>query len=502
MSDTRKLRFRVGVFVLMAFVLLAGLIYLFGLYPNFFRSRSGELYFVEFDDAPGLAVNTPVRRSGLRVGAVEDVELDDDNAIVRAALRIEPRFRLRRGDEPTLSTGVLSGDTTVDLVPRERNGGQPDHQPAEPGSTLRGKAGGNVNQLVAQAQRVVPPAQDTLERMQRSLERLEKMAPLAEETLREYRDLAKETRAAIPELRETNKLVQQLVKDSQQVVKDSQQVVKDAGRLAKEAADLVPEIRKTNDELNKLAQQSQKLVKDVNTDLVPAAEKTLEEARLTLKNWSVVGEESAQLLQRNRGAIDDLIKNSNEAARNVALTFKEDNRANLSTNLANLAKESGRFPSITRETEGLLKDGRQSTANFNDTLRRLNQTLDTINGAVKPGGETQKGMVQNLSEASDKLNRTMTDVRELLRAVAQSDGTVRRFLVDPSLYNRLDEAACMVTRLIPRLDRVLKDMEVFADKLARHPESLGLGGLVRPSAGLKDPPSRMFVPAGQPPFHP
>jgi hypothetical protein len=60
----------------------------------------------------------------------------------------------------------------------------------------------------------------------------------------------------------------------------------------------------------------------------------------------------------------------------------------------------------------------------------------------------------------------------------------------------------MVTRLIPRLDRVLKDMEVFADKLARHPESLGLGGLVRPSAGLKDAPSRMFVPAGQPPYHP
>jgi hypothetical protein len=32
-------------------------------------------------------------------------------------------------------------------------------------------------------------------------------------------------------------------------------------------------------------------------------------------------------------------------------------------------------------------------------------------------------------------------------------------------------------------------METFADKIARHPESLGLGGVVSPSSGLKEAPS-------------
>jgi phospholipid/cholesterol/gamma-HCH transport system substrate-binding protein len=97
--------------------------------------------------------------------------------------------------------------------------------------------------------------------------------------------------------------------------------------------------------------------------------------------------------------------------------------------------------------------------------------------------------MQNLESTSDKLDKLLDDLREVLRAVAQGDGTLRRFIADPTLYNQLTDAACMVTRILPRLDRVLRDVEVFADKIARHPESLGVGGAVRPSAGLKEPPS-------------
>jgi phospholipid/cholesterol/gamma-HCH transport system substrate-binding protein len=43
--------------------------------------------------------------------------------------------------------------------------------------------------------------------------------------------------------------------------------------------------------------------------------------------------------------------------------------------------------------------------------------------------------------------------------------------------------------MVPRFDRILRDFEVFADKIARHPESIGVGGAVRPSAGLKESPT-------------
>ena len=61
-----------------------------------------------------------------------------------------------------------------------------------------------------------------------------------------------------------------------------------------------------------------------------------------------------------------------------------------------------------------------------------------------------------------------------------------RLLKDPSLYNNLDCAAGQIAHTIPRIDRILKDVETFADKIARHPESLGVGGAVKPGNGLKD----------------
>jgi phospholipid/cholesterol/gamma-HCH transport system substrate-binding protein len=91
------------------------------------------------------------------------------------------------------------------------------------------------------------------------------------------------------------------------------------------------------------------------------------------------------------------------------------------------------------------------------------------------------------------MNRTLSEVRELLRGMQGSDGTLRRLASDPALYNNLNDAAVMMARLMPRLmprlDRALRDLEVFADKLARHPELIGISGSVNPSGGLKESPT-------------
>ena len=67
--------------------------------------------------------------------------------------------------------------------------------------------------------------------------------------------------------------------------------------------------------------------------------------------------------------------------------------------------------------------------------------------------------------------------------------SIQKFFSDGSFYNNLNDASLMLTRILPRVDRALRDFEVFADKIARHPESIGVGGAIRPSAGLKEGPS-------------
>jgi len=131
---------------------------------------------------------------------------------------------------------------------------------------------------------------------------------------------------------------------------------------------------------------------------------------------------------------------------------------------------------------------------LNDTLLRVDSVLTDLQKVAKPVGDRSDRILRNLDESLGKLNQTMGDVQALMRAVDKADGTIRRLLTDPSLYNNLDNAALLVTRLVPRLDRILKDVEVFADKLARHPESIGLGGVVRPGSGLKNPPTPAITP--------
>ena len=291
--------------------------------------------------------------------------------------------------------------------------------------------------LVAAAPAPPPPAQESLHRIQKSLERAEKLLPATEELLREYSALAKSLRDTIPDLRETNK-------------------------------------------------ELQKFLKNAN-DTAPLLQDALKEGTIAARNWGRVGERLNVLIGTNEDRINSIIKNLDTAVAGIADAFNQQNRNDLANILRNLSTSSQRFPGISRQAENFLREGRQTQAKFNDTLKRSDDLLDQLRGA-KPD-QNGRGPVRDFQEGSAKFNATMTDVRELMRVVGQSDGTVRRFLVDPSFYNHLDDAALMISRALPRLDRILHDMEVFADKLARHPEALGLRGAVRPNSGLKDPPT-------------
>jgi phospholipid/cholesterol/gamma-HCH transport system substrate-binding protein len=108
---------------------------------------------------------------------------------------------------------------------------------------------------------------------------------------------------------------------------------------------------------------------------------------------------------------------------------------------------------------------------------------------MKPFSEKSPSVLKNVDEATENLNKSLKDIRELVQVIARSDGTVQRLISDPALYNNLNDSAVMVTKILPRLDRILRDMEVFSDKLARHPELLGLRGAIVPSIGLKESPS-------------
>lgn len=435
MND-RGLRWGIGLFVLAALVLMGALIVMFGSLPTYFK-RSNT-YTVRFVDAPGVGPGTPVRRSGVRIGEVKDVILDDERGIVRVQLAIDPRFTLRSNEQPTLNIGLLGSDVSIDFIPQPTEEGQPvDRSVLQPGSEIVGVRPANVNTLLNRASEVAPTAQDALNEIRRSLQRMEKMSPLAEETMREYRDLAKDVRRAIPNLERTNQEVQGLTRDLRAAL--------------------------------------------------PKAQRSLDDFGTAARNWSRLGERLDVWAQGNLDNLTKAIENLNTVLTRAGNLFNEENQRYLRNILRNTSTASQRFDSITRNFDALMEDSRPLGKHLNDTLTRMDVAMDDIRRTFAPYTARSESTSRNLDESMAKLNRTLTDLSGLKNTLDQ-DGTVQRLLKDPSLYANLNEAACLVLRSMPRLERIVKDLETFADKLARHPELLGVRGAVRPSEGLKEPP--------------
>jgi ABC-type transporter Mla subunit MlaD len=476
MSDRAK-QIAIGVVVLVALGLLGTLVVLFGSLPDYFRRSN--YYTVRFTEAPGVSAGTPVRRSGVRIGEVADVILDDERGIVRVRVGIDPRYTLHQNEQATLVTGLFGGDVSIDFIPAQAEGGQPvDRAALEPGAEVVGVRQANVNTLLNRASEVVPTTQETLNDMRKSMQRLERMAPLAEETMREYRDLARQTREALPEVRRTNEEVR---------------------RLAEDVRATMPELRRTNESLRKLA--------DSANAAVPDLRKNADDVAATARVWGRVGERVDLLLQTNQERITKIVENLNESLIRVNDVLSEANRQNLSSVIEKTRIASERFPSISRNVDDISNEGRTSVRRLNDTLVRLDATLADLQKTTRPLGERGPAITQNLDESLAKLNATLGDARALMRVLDQGDGTLRRILVDPSLYQHLDEAACVLAKAMPRVELILRNIEIFADKLARHPESIGLRGAIKPSNGLKDPPTPPIAPyqagfpAGVPPGH-
>src|SRR5687767_8652198 len=134
--NEQRLRFGIGVFVLAALVALAALIYLFSGHERLFRQTNH--YTVLLPEAPGLVVGSPVHRSGVRVGEVDKVELDDETGDVRVGIALDKKYLLRKNDQVTVTQSML-GEGTVEIVTqRPPVGVVVERTPIPPGEEVAG----------------------------------------------------------------------------------------------------------------------------------------------------------------------------------------------------------------------------------------------------------------------------------------------------------------------------------------------------------------------------
>jgi phospholipid/cholesterol/gamma-HCH transport system substrate-binding protein len=418
--NEQAIRFRIGIFVLAALILMAIMTTLFGGFPNYFKHA--DTYTIVFKDAQGIAQGTPVRRSGVRIGEVRSLILDNTTSTVNVVIEVDAGYNLREGDKPTAVQGILGGDTSIAFLSPQGDQKAPVNL-VPPGATLIGYIQADAQTLVQKTSEVMPQAEEAMVQVKQVFKKIDEMMPLLENTMKEYQSFGKAAR------------------------------------------DFIPEFKKTNDEL-----------------------------QITSRQWTRVGERMDVILATNEEKITKAVNEIDDVLRRFSQMFSDENQKYVTDTLKNVRTSSDRLDSIAKNTDDFLKESRETLKRVNGSLLKTEALLEDMQKSTQSFGERSPAIMKNVEESTEKLNKTLGDVHELVQAVARGDGTIQRLLSDPSLYNNINDTANAVNRMLPRIDRALRDVEIFADKLARHPELLGIGGAVRPSSGVKETPTHSVIP--------
>ena len=108
--DEKVLQLRVGIFVLLAMVILLALIYL-----NSEVWKGQYTVYLKPQTAPGVKANTPVRKNGILIGRVKSVQTGDDHVTI--ALRIDNDEPIYEKEIATIGAESILGDAVIEIVP-------------------------------------------------------------------------------------------------------------------------------------------------------------------------------------------------------------------------------------------------------------------------------------------------------------------------------------------------------------------------------------------------
>ncbi|NLS95172.1 MAG: MCE family protein [Planctomycetaceae bacterium] len=190
---------------------------------------------------------------------------------------------------------------------------------------------------------------------------------------------------------------------------------------------------------------------------------------------------------------DDEIKDRKEKMSRII--DKTADTAEAITRLADTANELIGDPKIREELKATLEQMPELMQETRLAIGRMNQSMDLVDRNLsnveefteilgKQGGET----LIRLNESVDKLDRLMSEVLVFSQSLNNSKGTIGQLVHNPELYHSVNRAVKNVEELTQQLRPIVNDARIFSDKIARHPEILGVRGAIKPEDGTKSLP--------------
>lgn len=381
----RAIKWRVGIFVLIALLAFLGTIYALGARARLFESR--YTFYADFNQVAGLAEGATVRLAGIQIGRVKDITLAaEPGGKVRVAMSVARQYanRIRKNSTARIATQGLLGDKIVEI-----SGGSVEAPPVREGEALTTQDPFEIADAVAQSA-------DTIKGITALAEALRKTA----ETLNQS-GLIEDASSTVKTARA---LTETLGKDAAATLKSVQGVTERAGRL-------VDQIEKGPGWAHTLLYEEPSALRQLN---------------------AVIASTQAMLdrVERGEGALGVFTsRQSTEAARRLVALMDR------------IGRTADRHPGEDGLLVALLFDPKYRAVL--DEVREAAHNLRVVSERVLGGRGMLGSLVKDeaddggLRGAIEDLRAAMVNVKSITEKINEGEGTLGALIVDPTVYEQL-----------------------------------------------------------------
>ncbi len=223
---------------------------------------------------------------------------------------------------------------------------------------------------------------------------------------------------------------------------------------------------------------------------------TLEVFEQTSQEWKTVGQNLNSLIATNRGSLDQMIEQAATALNGLTVTMQ---KASTTLDIANkivadpelqasIKQSMTALPRMMQQTEALIQQTQQTIAATKTAVNTLGDTMENLRVATQPLAENSNQLITKFDVGLTQLNHTLAQLDKFSTQLNEGDGSLQRLASDPQLYRNLQLSSASLAALLSNIEPIVQDMRVFSDKVARHPELLGVSGYLKGSSGIKRAP--------------
>lgn len=215
---------------------------------------------------------------------------------------------------------------------------------------------------------------------------------------------------------------------------------------------------------------------------------TMESFTQTGKEWQLVGRNLNGLLQTNHGTINEVLERTAESLTEFTDTMKTANQTLSQANkvLGNPKHQEALTKTLSALPE-LVDETRATVLAVRNAVVKVDKNLSHLNDATQPLAEKSASIVNKLDASLGNMEEITSNLSGFSELVATKDGSLKRLVSDPTLYRNLNASAESLALLLRNLEPTIRDLRIFSDKVARHPELIGLSGAIKGSSGVKEP---------------